>query len=133
MAKTIKVDQLSSEIARILDEFDNATANDIESAAKDTAKSTVEELRNANPSGSGKYGSWKDYNRGWTSKKTSTSAFNGYTMTVYNKTKYQLTHLLEHGHAKVTGGRTKSFPHISIAEENAEKQFASELLRRLKK
>lgn len=128
----ISIDELGSTISKIMEEFKEATADDIEESVKATAKQTVTELKQANPSGSGAYGSWKDYNAGWTTKKSSTASYNGYAATVYNKTKYQLTHLLEKGHAKVNGGRTRAFPHISIAEDNAETFFTNDLTKRLR-
>ncbi len=36
---------------------------------------------------------------------------------------HRLTHLLEHGHAKLTGGRVKAYPHVQYGEDLAVKRM----------
>jgi len=134
MSKKISVDELSRTISDMLEEFEGATDEQIEQALKTTSTATLEELRNANPPGSGKWGSWKEYNKDWKVSTTKRSKYK--TATIHNKSHYQLTHLLERGHAITSskGGRskTKAYPHILQAAENAEEKFMAELEKELK-
>ena len=43
------------------------------------------------------------------------------------KPEYALTHLLEKGHQKRSGGRTKAIVHIALAEEAAVDELEKEL------
>ena len=56
------------------------------------------------------------YKKGWAVKKQKETA-NALELVVHNKKRYQLTHLLEKGHAKRGGGRVRAFPHIAPAEQ----------------
>lgn len=66
-----------------------------------------------------------DYRKGWRVKRS------GKKFIVHNKTDYQLTHLLEKGHALRRGGRkigeTREFPHIIPAAEDALEVFVDKI------
>lgn len=127
---TITVDQLEKEIMDSLNLFAEATGEACEKGVSETAKTALSELRNAHPPGSGKYGSWdKKYNKGWKVMRTKTDIRYHKAATIHNATDYQLTHLLEKGHALRGGGRSTAFPHIKPVADKCE----DELVKNIKK
>lgn len=130
MSKKVTVDQLSQAILDELNEFVGVTEEAVDKGVSETAKEAVKELQNAHPGGSGKYGSWdKSYNKGWKIMQTKTDKRYHKKATIHNATDYQLTHLLEKGHALKGGGRTRAFPHIAPVAEKCE----DELVKNIKK
>ena len=125
MSKTIKPDDLSKAILEELKNYEGVTEEAAWNGVVETSQDALQQLRSAHPAGSGKYGSWNSYNRGWTVKKTKRDK----TAQIHNATDYQLTHLLEKGHALRQGGRTQAFPHIAPVAEKCE----TELLNNIKK
>ncbi|WP_235601476.1 HK97 gp10 family phage protein [Halobacillus sp. KGW1] len=99
---------IGKEIAQALSEYTDEVKEGLQEAQKKTAGETAQRLRKTSP-----VGATGDYAKGWAAKKTK----DGYV--VHNRTDYQLTHLLEKGHAKVNGGRVGGIPHIRPAEEEA--------------
>lgn len=122
--KKVSVDELSNVILEYLEDFKDVTEEACKDGVLTTADEAVKELRSAHPAGSGKYGSWDKYNKGW-AKRTSTmkTKEKGILAVVYNKDHYRLTHLLEKGHALVNGGRTQAFPHIAPVAEKCEDEL----------
>lgn len=112
MPKKVPVEQMADEIAQQLAAWaDDVTAN-TKDAVREVAKQCLDEVRENSPVRTGRY------KKGW----TNVVSYEGQTdlrVTVHNKTDYQLTHLLEFGHAKRGGGRVEPKPHIKQAEQHA--------------
>lgn len=124
----IKIDELSGEIAKLMEEYATVVAADVKEEARAVARETVKELKKTSPDGTGsKKGHYKD---GWASKVAAENAVS-IGVRVYNKKKPGLTHLLEKGHAKRGGGRVEGIPHIAPAEKKAAKEYEKRLKERL--
>lgn len=114
--KYTKADGLTMEFEKILTDLSDEAKEAVEEASKEVAKEAAKKLRNSSPKKTGAYA------KGWKSKteKTRTSV----KSIVYNATKPQLTHLLEHGHLIVaTGKHGGQVVHIAPVEEWANKEF----------
>lgn len=109
---------LSNEIMMLLNSYGEDVKEGVKEATEKVSAETVATLKSDSPKKTGAYAS------GWTKKKMGT----GYV--VHNKTHYQLTHLLEKGHAKVNGGRVPPAKiHIKPAEEQAIERLEAEIIR----
>ena len=117
----IKMDGLAAAIADALEEFQEETMQDVKNSVEDAAKFCVNELEENSPELTG------DYAKGWR-KKTAYESATDIRVDVYNKTDYQLTHLLEDGHAKVSGGTVPGTPHIGPAAEKASEKLGKDVL-----
>lgn len=107
---------LRSEVQGLLDQFGWEAEACIRTATEKTAKQVVKELKTGN------FGfNDKSYSKGWTRKMTSKRL--SASVVIYNKTEGQLTHLLEFGHAKRNGGRTRAFPHIAPINDKVPEMF----------
>ena len=116
MCQKIKPGDLEEAILKELREYSDEVAEGIQEAAIETAKECVKEIKAKSPKKTGKYRrNWK-YRIVYRSK-------NDIRIEVYNAKHYQLTHLLENGHAKRDGGRVAGHPHIGPAEKNAVKSM----------
>ncbi len=105
------IDDMADEIMKGLTEYSDLADSAMKKAVRKTATSVKKEISANAPVKSGRY------KKSWTAKKTKENSHT-LEMTIHSKDRYQLAHLLEHGHAKRNGGRVAAIPHIAPAEEN---------------
>ena len=123
MANT-KIDNLANEIMEGLKEYADLASDDVKKAVRKAGTAVRKEIAANAPQDTGKYA------KSWTVKKTKETS-NSLEVIVHSKNRYQLAHLLEHGHAKRGGGRVAARPHIAQAEQSAVETLESEIERSL--
>ena len=123
-------DSVEVQMGRILDEYVEKVHEVTDESIKHSSQEAVQKLRNTSPRNEkGKRAG--RYARGWTKKA------GHYETIVYNKTDWQLTHLLENGHAVVnrygdTGARAEAIKHIEPVENWAIEDLPMRISRGLK-
>lgn len=116
---------LRMQVNKVLEDYADEVIEITGKTAKDVAEDAAKELKRSAPR-SNRRG--RHYRTGMAVKNTSKSRLYK-SFTVYNKNKPQLTHLLEHGHAKVNGGRVAGTPHWAPAEQTAIKEYEDRIVR----
>ena len=115
-----KIDNLANEIMEGLKEYADLASDDVKKAVRKAGNTVRKEISENAPKDTGAYA------KSWSVKKTKETS-NSLEVTVYSKNRYQLAHLLEHGHAKRGGGRVAARPHIAQAEQSAVETLDSEM------
>lgn len=101
---------LDVQLKGILNEYEERVQDVTDKAITKTAREAVQQLKNTSPKRTG------DYAKGWSVKKVGRL-----TQTIYNKTDWQLTHLLNNGHIVRNKygeyGRVNGDDHIGKVEQ----------------
>ena len=121
---SISPDQLASAVMEGLKEYADLAADDMKKAVRKAGTSVRKEIQQNAPSDTGVYA------KSWAVKKDKETS-DSIQLIVHSKNRYQLAHLLEHGHAKRGGGRVAGKAHIAPAEEKAVRQLEEEIERSL--
>lgn len=108
-----KTDEIAQAILDELERYSKIVDEDVQTLAETVAKEGAYRLSVVSPEQTG------SYKTGWRAKKVKGK------WVVHNATNYQLTHLLEYGHAKVNGGRVGARPHIKAVEEEMIDEFVN--------
>lgn len=124
MGDKCTIDNLAKTIMEGLQEYADVASEDVKTAVRKAGKNVKAEISANAPKRTGAYA------KSW-AVKTEKETAHSLEVVVHSKNRYQIAHLLEHGHAKRGGGRVAGIPHIAPAEEKAVKQLEEDIMKKL--
>lgn len=132
MSKTIEPSELQKAVMDYLENYVEDIQENVEESTDIITKEAKQELIQTSPRGG--IARKTKYYKGWAIKIGARTRKKNYRFTkvIWNKTNYQLTHLLEFGHATRNGGRTRAISHIRPVEEKYGTKFADLLDRKIR-
>lgn len=125
MSAALRPDSLEIVLSKTLSDYGDAITAGVAAQVEKAGKIALKTVKDKSPKKTGAY------RKGW-KIKTDKQLINDdvASVTVYNKDRGYLTHLLENGHQKAGGGRVAAIPHIKPAEEEA-RQYLEEAIQRV--
>lgn len=126
MSQTVTIDDLDQAIMKDLKEYAGLATDEMKDAVKSSAATVKKDIQSSAPVRTGAY------RKSWAVKKIAESS-STLDLVVHSKNRYQLTHLLEFGHAKRNGGRVPAQPHIASAEKAGKEQLIEDIKHALSK
>jgi len=130
MSKTIDASELQKSVIDYLEDYKEDIDEDVIEVVDEVTKQAKDELKQTSPRGKGSRNN--PYYRGW-AIKLSKKRTGVYHKVIWNRTNYQLTHLLEFSHATRNGGRTRAIPHIRPVEEKYNVEFVDKLEKKIRR
>ena len=125
MSDRVRIDQLAAAVMEGLTEYADLAADELKKAVKKAGNSVKKDIQAGAPKDTGAYA------KSWSVKNVKETS-NSIELVVHSRNRYQLSHLLEFGHAKRGGGRVPGKAHIAPAEEWAERTLEQEIEKALR-
>lgn len=125
MNRTVSIDEMDSAIMDELEKYAELASDDLKAAVKETAASVRKDIQTGAPVDTGKY------KKSWLVKNVHEDS-ESIDLVVHSRNRYQIAHLLEHGHAKRGGGRVAAKPHIAAAEQRGNEKLVTTIEQKLK-
>ena len=122
--RRVSVDQMAEAITQSLGEYAELSNEVMKQSVTEVSQFVKKDIQVNAPVRTGKY------KKSWAAKKVQENA-NSLTMAVHSRDRYQIAHLLEHGHARRNGDRVAAIPHIAPAEQRGAEELAEKIERGL--
>ena len=123
-SQKVSIGEMAAAIEEALEDYASLATDGMKKAVKKSAKTVKDEISANAPADTGAY------KKSWATKTTKEDS-SSLEITVHSKNRYQLAHLLEHGHAKRNGGRVSAQVHIAPAEQKGIEELEQEIERSL--
>ncbi len=125
MSDRVRIDQLAAAVMAGLAEYAELAADDLKKAVKKAGNEVKKDIQANAPKDTGAYA------KSWAVKNVRETS-HSIELVVHSRNRYQLSHLLEFGHAKRGGGRVPGKAHIAPAEEKAGRTLEQEIEKALR-
>ena len=122
----VSADRMAEAVMEGLLEYAELATDVMKDCVKKAGNTVKKETQAGAPVRTGKY------KKSWAVKRQRETS-NTLEVVVHSRDRYQLTHLLEKGHAKRGGGRVRAVPHIAPAEEKGIRELEEGIKRGLSK
>lgn len=120
--RRVSIDQMADAITQTLGDYAELSNEVMKECVTETGKSVKKDIQDNAPVRTGKY------KKSWAAKKVKENA-NSLMIAVHSRDRYQIAHLLEHGHAKRNGDRVQAIPHIAPAEQRGAAELVAKIER----
>lgn len=128
----IRVDDISREISKYLDKYVEDIHDQVVEVTEDLSEQAVQDLKESSKSLFKTHNKSRPYWRGWEAKMK-VKGKRKYHRVIWNRTNYQLTHLLEKGHTTRDGGHTTPKPHIQPVEQKYQAEYIKQIQDRIRR
>lgn len=122
--RRVSVDGMAEAIAQSMEEYADLSNEVMKRSVTEVSRSVKKGIQANAPVRTGKY------KKSWAAKKVQEDA-NSLTMVIHSRDRYQIAHLLEHGHARRNGDRVAAIPHIAPAEQRGAEELIEKMERGL--
>ena len=122
--RRVSVDGMAEAIAQSMEEYADLSNEVMKRSVAQVSRSVKKDIQANAPVRTGKY------KKSWAAKKVQENA-NSLTMVIHSRDRYQIAHLLEHGHARRNGDRVAAIPHIAPAEQRGAEELMEKMERGL--
>lgn len=138
--KNIDIEDFATEVVNALKSYTEDVEEGISEEVKKVGNDAVQKLQSVvlpsetetgTNTKASKRRNWNNYSKSWENNFEENANYS--KSIVHNRKHYQLTHLLEYGHATKNGGRTRAFEHIKPVSDEAEKTLLDNVEKVIKK